>query len=281
MKWTTKNLPQRTNRFLRRKIWGLLRRLHPNLVMTFTVDPEHRLKIRYPLNTSVGCGLFQRCYEAAELNFLRRSLRPGNVVFDVGANAGIFTVIAARRVGAAGMVHAFEPGEAEQALLAENIALNQLSNVKVFAGAVSNQTGSARLAVSRDGALNSLAHTEHPLQQIVEWRTVPTITLDAYAEQERASRVDFLKVDVEGAEKMVFEGATELLKRNPGMVILFEAVELNSKSFGYRARDLFDWLRQQGMTLSYLDETGAPIAFTAHDVRFGDQIYNFVARKSA
>src|SRR6185312_8497302 len=118
-------------------------------------------------------------FETAELRFIQERLRPGDVFVDIGANGGIYTVIAAKKVGASGRVLAFEPGPRNLELLKRNLALNGLTNVTIVPKAVSNTAGAAALAISRDGAMNSLAKTSHAGQRIEKWETVETTTLDA------------------------------------------------------------------------------------------------------
>lgn len=258
--------------------WRLLCALAPGKLALFTIDKETGAQVRYPLKSQVGHRLFQGDFEVAELSFVRRHLKPGTVFLDVGANAGIFTVLAGKRLGPAGSVHAFEPGEAEQSLLRQNLALNRLSNVAVYDGAVSNHCGTAQLAVAQDGALNSLAKTEHPNQTVKAWRDVSVITLDEYVTQKGIQRVDFIKIDVEGAEKWVFEGADRLLTSTPDLTILFEAFELNARGFKYSTAEFLGGLLQRGFRLSYLDDTAQLVPITQLDKRHGTEIYNFVLR---
>src|ERR1043165_8265108 len=258
--------------------WRLLCSLAPGKLGLFTIDKETGAQVRYPLKSQVGVSLFLSDFELAELSFVRRHLKPGMVFLDVGANGGIFTVLAGKRLGPTGRVHAFEPGEAAQVLLRQNIALNELSNVAVYEGAVSNHCGSTKLAVAQDMALSSLAKTEHPNQSVKEWREVPVITLDEYVAQKGIQRVHFIKIDVEGAEKWVFEGADRLLTSTPGLTILFEAFELNARGFNYSTAEFLEALLKRGFRLSCLDETAQLVPITQLDKRHGTEIYNFVLR---
>jgi FkbM family methyltransferase len=260
------------------QVWRLLCALAPGKLALFTIDKETGAQVRYPLKSQVGVSLFQSDFELAELSFVRRHLKPGTVFLDVGANAGIFTVLAGKRVGATGRVHAFEPGEAAQSLLRQNIALNRLSNVTVYEGAVSNHCGMTKLAVAQDTALSSLAKTEHPNQSVKECRDVPVITLDEYVAQKGIQRVDLIKIDVEGAEKWVFEGADRLLTSTPGLTILFEAFELNARGFNYSTAEFLEGLLKRGFRLSSLDEKAELVPITQVDKRHGTDIYNFVLR---
>src|SRR5437016_9740771 len=79
--------------------WRLLCALAPAKLALFTIDKETGAQVRYPLKSQVGYRLFAGDFEVAELTFVRRHLKPGVVFLDVGANAGIFTVLAAKRLG--------------------------------------------------------------------------------------------------------------------------------------------------------------------------------------
>src|SRR4030095_11405574 len=98
-------------------------------------------------------------YELTEREFLKRLLRPGDVFVDIGANIGLFTILAGRYVGAEGAVYAFEPCAKTYERLLANVELNRLTNVSCYQAALSNHTGCENMAVSLDGFddCNSLA----------------------------------------------------------------------------------------------------------------------------
>lgn len=256
-------------------VWDLRCRITPDKIQTFTLEPG--LQFEYPLKSLIGNALSMDAFEAAERTFIQRMLKPNDTLLDIGANGGIFSLLAARRVGAAGRVYAFEPSQREADMLRRNIALNQFENIQVFQGAVSNENGTAKLAISQDGAMNALRQTNHPAQHIQQWIEVATITLDTFLEQNAIDRVDFIKMDVEGAERLVFQGSSRLLKQVEPLTILFESAEVNAEGFGYHVSDFLAELRAQGLWLYYLDAQGWPIAISEHLPGFGYQEYNFVA----
>ena len=87
-------------------------------------------------------------YEPNEMYAMSKLISPGMRVVDVGANAGVFTLMAARLVGATGAVDAFEPSTRDRERLLANVSLNGLSNVKVHAEALGRASGKAVLAVA-------------------------------------------------------------------------------------------------------------------------------------
>src|SRR5882724_8143015 len=98
---------------------------------------------------------FRECYEP-ELEYLRSLLFPGATFVDVGANLGIYTLVASRIVGHSGRVIAFEPSSQSFSLLKANITLNGFTNVQVYPAAVSDKTGKAFLYHGPDPGHNSL-----------------------------------------------------------------------------------------------------------------------------
>ncbi len=271
------NAAKKVRRRLLHWLWRLRCVIRPDEIPVFSL-PNSNMCIGYPIRSIVGRELFLGQFEPAELSFVRRTVPPGGVFLDIGANAGIFTVTAAELVGNMGHVYAFEPGTAEKDLLSLNIKRNKLENVTTVNCAVSNRSGDAEFAVSYDGAMNSLRKTDHPGQQIKEWRTVKTTTVDEFVLERSIPKVDFMKIDVEGAEKFVFEGARKLLVSSKNLTILFEASDLNAAAFGYTVKDFLSELRSGGLNLYYLDRDGSLIPVIGDDVRFGNEIYNFVAK---
>jgi FkbM family methyltransferase len=237
-------------------------------------------RFEYPLSTAVGKHLFAGWFEPAEVGFVYKRLKPGDVVLDLGANAGLYTLIAARAVGQTGHVYAFEPDARALQLLRHNIAINDLANVTVIDAAVSDVTGEASFAEARDTALSSFADIGREDQQIVEWRTVKTIRLDDAITQYKIPPVTFIKMDVEGAEKRALDGAPKLLSAaSLPFTILFEAFEENTLAFGYTVHELLEGLRVQGFSLYGFDKLLRlrPLERLGPDV--GRSVYNFVAYK--
>jgi FkbM family methyltransferase len=160
--------------------------------------------------------LFRELYEP-ELMLLERFLQPGMVFVDGGANTGVFTFTAASIVGEKGRVLSFEPGAVCFDALKKSTALNRFSQVQPRQQALSDRTGIARFYHHHDQE-NSFSLGGDDAATFDE---VSTITLDEVADVEQLPRVDFIKLDVEGAEELVLRGAKDVLTRwQP--VVLFE-----------------------------------------------------------
>ncbi|WP_287128119.1 FkbM family methyltransferase [Candidatus Cyanaurora vandensis] len=268
-------LTKKVKNRLRYELWKVNCRNTPRAVNTFTLPDGS--PFRYPLNSAIGGAMFIDGFENLEVAYVRQVLQPGDIFLDIGANGGLFTVIAAKQVGPTGHVYAFEPGLRELALLRENIALNGLTNVTVIERAVSDRSGTTRFAISTDGAMNSLAQTNHPGQKIEQWLTIQTVSLDDFIQQVPLAQVNFVKMDVEGAERLIFAGGEQFFRAYPGVTLLFEASDINAVGFGYTVKDFLLFLQGLGLKLFYFDEIGQLAPIQGEDVSFGREIYNFVA----
>jgi len=147
---------------------------------------------------------------------LAELIKPGQTVYDVGANIGFFTILCSRLVGPQGRVYAFEPIPENLAALRHNVKLNDLSNVTIVEKALSSSTGTAEMFVSPWSAFHSL-NVEGATKQDDHGRqvgeiTVQTVTLDEFVQGEGVRAPDLVKIDVEGAELIVVAGMRETLR---------------------------------------------------------------------
>lgn len=140
-----------------------------------------------------------------EIRFLRRHLRQGGQAIDIGANYGTYALSMAHAVGADGAVWAFEPASRTAQLLRESIAANCFTWVSLEQSALSDQTGTARLALHDHSELNALVHAG---PATVTAETVTTTTLDACLAHHGWDRIDVVKIDAEGEEARILAGGT-------------------------------------------------------------------------
>lgn len=156
--------------------------------------------------------LFGGGFERAELACARALARAGTAAVDVGANVGVYSVVLARAVGPTGRVLAFEPAPDNVRRLEENLARNGLRNVDVHGVALAARPGELVLRLGADPAYHSTGDVFEGRASGDEVR-VPSLRLDDVWRDAGAPRVTFVKVDTEGAEAAVLEGAEELLAR--------------------------------------------------------------------
>ncbi|MGB9467190.1 MAG: FkbM family methyltransferase, partial [Candidatus Acidiferrum sp.] len=188
--------------------------------------------------------------------FVQRLLRPGMTVVDIGAHHGLYTLLAAKRVGRQGRVIAFEPSPRECRRLAKHLRLNRCTNVDVETCAVGNVTGEADLYWVdgfRDWG-NSLRPPEVP--EPTRRVRVPVRTLDDVLAERGIDHVDFIKLDTEGGEMAVLEGAKRLLQTAPRPAILAEVEDVRTRPWGYQAREIIQLLARWNYRWFALCETG-------------------------
>jgi len=154
--------------------------------------------------------LLHGAYEASEIATVVALAKPGSTTIDVGANVGMYTVALATRIGAAGKVLAFEPVPQTSRRLRANIALNGLANVEVFEAAAGECPGFADLQLANDSAYASIAGVKQG-RAIGKRLSVRVTPLDEVWNGHQRPVVSFCKIDVEGAELSVLEGAKEML----------------------------------------------------------------------
>lgn len=167
-----------------------------------------------------------REYEPRETSLLLRTLRTGANFIDIGANTGYYSLLAAKTVGESGSVIAFEPHPANAEILERNIRLNKLSNVTFEQLAVSSTSAEVRLHLStiNDGDHRIYDGNDDDFYNLGKTRTsisVRAVSLDEYLGDAK-NDVDFVKVDVQGAEIEVLTGMHQTLGVNQDVVLMAE-----------------------------------------------------------
>lgn len=212
--------------------------------------------------------LLDGVYEPQTRKFILQHLRPGSVFVDIGANVGVFTVAAARRVGPAGRVIAVEASPTVFSYLAENTRANRVGNVRAECCALTDADGGSAdfyEAPSSHFGMGSLAR-----QFGSAARRVPTRTLDSLLAGTGDDRVDLIKIDVEGFESAVFRGARRLLTGPRPPKIVFEFCDWAERrafgrtgdaqrvllEYGYRLWRLESWMNG-GRPTNLVQERGS------------------------
>jgi FkbM family methyltransferase len=179
-----------------------------------------------PLDDYVGrAAYFTGDLDAKLTAICRRFVRPGDVALDIGANLGVITLLLSRLVGPSGRVHAFEPQPRMVELLRRSLERNERRNVMVHDVALGARDAEMALTLCEGNAGAA------SLVRSVGAKTlrVPVRTLPAYLVAEK--RVRFVKIDVEGYELEVLEGARPWIEVSPPDVILFESNDDDDRVF--------------------------------------------------
>lgn len=229
---------QHTNPLVR-AIWSRVSRSLREREVTILDGPGRGLRINlHGSAVTFATGTAERPLQEA----LTRELKPGATFYDIGANIGFVTLIAARLVGPTGRVVAFEPVPKNVAAIKENLALNGIDWVDVQETAMARHSGTASLIVSDVSAFSRLASVNVPTgaRETIEVRVD---SVDEFLACGSAPAPDVVKIDVEGAELEVIEGMRNTLSEHRP-VILCEIHDCNAQyvelvnSLGYEPINL-------------------------------------------
>ena len=191
-----------------------------------------------------------RDHAEVELGWLDRLIGPGGHMLDIGANIGIYSLRGATLVGSSGRVIAIEPGQQAQTALRANLALNRMPQVTVLPVALAAEDGVGKLyhvALGDDPQAFSLMPQENsvPSEQVV------TRTLDSVLHEAAFTRLDLIKMDVEGLELEVLRsGATALTRLKPIIIFEINATSVPTEPDG--AQGAFMWLSAAGYRMHQL-----------------------------
>ena len=165
-----------------------------------------------------------------EIYHLRKLLKPGAVICDVGANFGYYSLVLAHALRRNCTVYAFEPNPPTFEFLCKNISLNDIQNVvHAHRLGLSDCDGEASLAESIG---NSGAAT------LVAGHGIQVTTLDVFVRKNNLPRVDLIKIDVEGLERSVLRGAQGVIQNQPAPMILIEVHPYTLRRAGTSPSDL-------------------------------------------
>ena len=191
-------------------------------------------------------------YEPVTTRFVKEMVRPGDVVVDIGANIGYYTLLFSELTGPGGKVLAFEPHPANCALLRKNVEANGLANVEVFERAASNRSGKARLYLDRDGG--AMYHSLIDLGERTSFLDVDCVRLDDFLAG-REGHLDIIKIDVEGGEGLALEGMGRILETNRRLRIISEFSPEALRTAGTEPAEHLRKIQAMGFEVRALDGT--------------------------
>jgi FkbM family methyltransferase len=218
--------------------------------------------VLYPWDRPNIHTLVRHPYDVAEFQAIRRLVKEGDVAFDVGANLGIYSVLLSRLCGPKGSVWAFEPVPDTYWRLRETLALNRCENVTAVQSAICEKSGAVQMNLFEPQfaewntlGMPSMKAPNGTFIRPSESVSVRARTLDEFCDEERIERINFLKVDVEGFEAAVFQGAGRLLKDQRVDYICFEISKDPLKGAGIESRKVFEALEMHGYAAYRFDRT--------------------------
>jgi len=208
-------------------------------------------------------------FEKDDTKFLKSVIKNDWVCFDIGANIGYYTLLLAS-LATKGKIYAFEPVPLSYALLKANLALNNFINVIANNIALGDKNGRVSFVLSEDSGLAGFRDTKR--KPVKEKITTSVWTLDSYVERLKISRIDFIKMDVEGGEKLVLQGAKNVLVKIKPRIMLIELYDLNLNIYNESVESVVKFLRNYNY-LPYKLEKDNPVPFKREDYNNVHNVY--------
>ena len=202
-------------------------------------------------------------YEHENFEFLFSSVKKGDVVLDVGAHIGLFAVIAAQTVSNEGKVYAFEPTPATYQLLQTSVAINNnQNNIKIFQKAVGSSIGKITFFISDNKADNANSLVNYKEDRPLHGIDIDVTTIDAFVKEQNLTKINFIKIDVEGAEYDALKGSVETFNKfKPACILAIHPEPIKAK--GDSLETIFDFIQQLNYKILYNNKPISKEAFCA------------------
>jgi FkbM family methyltransferase len=230
---------------------------------------------------SVLSKLIYEDFETAEVDFLNEFLNDGDCFVDIGANIGLFSLYASKKIGSKGLVIAFEPAKQTHNRMLDNIQLNGLDNIKSFQLGLSDKNEILELNISTDGheAWNTFVPSTDNMFSLKEM--VEVKSFDSFLEDNSfdINNISLVKLDVEGFEINVLKGSVDLLKSQNAPVFMIEFTDDNAISAGNCCHELYKLLLQYKYTWYTYDATRKKLI--PEPMRLNYPYSNLIAVKNA
>jgi FkbM family methyltransferase len=217
----------------------------------FSISSKHGFSVRfYPTRISkrLWVDSFKGGSKYAKMDqFFIDYLDTGDTVIDVGANIGWYTLLSSVRVGEYGRVYSFEAHPTTFAYLIGNIRMNELHNIHPYESALGNNHSTVQFSDDRKDDMNKVARQGKIAVQVNP--------LDAFEIQDE---IALLKIDVEGFEWFVLQGASKVLAKTE--TIIFEVWATHMQPYDYTFEDIYSLLTETGFTiLEHTSEGFTPV----------------------
>jgi len=199
-------------------------------------------------------------YALLVIEAMKRYLKPGDTFFDVGANIGYLSAIAAGIVGKRGQVHSFEPVPAYFDRLERLVSLNPGHTIIANACAAGETAGRCTIYVTREPGQNTLVSAYQSDLEITSTLAVPVVRLDSYIEEHGIARIAMIKIDAEGFEFPTLKGLQTYFERSKDRpTIICEIAPRAYPLIGKTLSDLGGYMAQYGYTARDLIDASTPV----------------------
>lgn len=191
--------------------------------------------------------IFKNRQDADEINYLKKIIKPGDTIIDIGANIGFYSKILATCAGKYGKVHSFEPDLINFKHLKKNT--RGLVNIVLNNKAVSDKSGTINIYKSKD--LN-VDHRTYPVGEYESIDVIEAISIDEYVNN--AWKINLIKMDIQGFEVSALKGMDKTIKANPEMKMLLEFWPHGLHAAGSSVAQFCEVIKSLGLKIQFLEK---------------------------
>jgi FkbM family methyltransferase len=220
------------------------KRLSQKKEKKFVYKTKHGFLLDTDLNKIVDQRYYIGEFEADTLSFFESLVQPNMVILDIGANIGIFSLVASKALKNTGQIYAFEPADEPHERAGKNIHINNFNNISLIKKGISDKAGFIEFNICEDDAYNSIG--DAPMDKIVKKVKIDVTSIDEFCKEKNIMKVDLIKIDTEGAEFLAIQGGKKLLSSEDAPVIFSEFNTVAYKGFDYKLNEFEDALKSLG-----------------------------------
>lgn len=246
---------------------GFYWRLPFNKSKVFTIKIFPGYEIKYLRSGDIGEIIYKyeflvdrkKSFEYQTMELFASLIKPGDVILDIGANTGLYSIFYSKLVGENGKIFAFEPDTETYQIFLNNLKLNNCINVIPFNFALSDKESEIEMVSERTNDANlKSGDAFRYIKEISDHtssstsNTMKAFRLDDLDQIKKAGKINLIKVDVEGAELLVFAGAKQTLQ-NHNPAIIFELNGQLTRRFDYKPVQVLLFLNELGYSLEEYD----------------------------
>ncbi|MBL7933999.1 MAG: FkbM family methyltransferase [Bacteroidia bacterium] len=208
--------------------------------------------------------------DRTEIEVLRRIIKPGDHILDIGANIGFYAELLSDMTGPTGQVYCFEPDSVNFRYLLKNT--KGLKNVTLFNKAVSSEKGTLKVYKSK---LLNVDHRTYPVNNYDSIEEIESVSIDDLLEQGTIKSVQVIKIDIQGFELSAFAGMKKLLSAKENLKVVAEYWPHGFKRAGVSAIAFYDFFDNLGYTFTILEDSGERPLTRDYVVQNNDQPFEF------
>jgi FkbM family methyltransferase len=213
---------------------------------------------------------FKNKNDAFEIETLKKTIKPGSYVLDIGANIGFYSKILSDIVGENGRIFCFEPDKTNFKYLQKNTV--GLKNVVLFNNAVSDKKDVIKIYKSK---MLNVDHRTYPVSDYESVEEIHALSIDELMADGTIPKVDFVKIDIQGYELFAFKGMQKLLQSNKNLKMVAEYWPHGFKKAGYTAADLYRFFTELGYKFSVMENNVLTPLSEQYIIDNNDQPYEF------